>query len=88
MAFAASASESVPGVVLVAVPLEETRFSQLEPLTKVAFQFTVELGSPRLRILTLCFTVDPPPAIAWNKTPVVSTARMGPLEAINKDTGI
>ena len=53
MAFGASASVSVPGVVLVAVPLEETRFSQLEPLTRLAFQFTVEFGSPRLRTSTI-----------------------------------
>ena len=84
----ASARVRTPGVAAVAVPLEEARLSQLEPLTRLAVQFTVELESPRLRTSTLRVAVDPPPAVAWNKTPDVFTARIGPLEAIKSDTGI
>ena len=85
----------MPGAAAVAIPLtgatdplNQARLNQFEPVTKLAVQFTVVVGSPALRISMLLVMEEPPFWRAWKKTPVWFTASSGPPAATNTDTGI
>ena len=88
MAPEARANDNVPGAAVVAVPVINARFNQLEPDARVAAQFTVEFESPLLSTSTLWTVEDASPCTAWNKTALVFKPKIGPLPATNNDTGM
>jgi len=86
VAFWSTVKVRLPGVEVVAVPLDEPSTSQFAPVTISAFQLTVAAGSPKFSTSTVCVLEYPPPCRAWKRLPVTLTPMMGPLSATNSVT--